>query len=66
MILECGEPLTVSNTISSSLSSLRSFGTILLYQCDSVGTPVGNLTSVCQPNGVWSNITGYCKGRANS
>lgn len=64
--VECGEPLAVTNTIPSSLSSLRAVGTVLLYQCDSVGTPVGNLTSVCQSNGVWSHITGYCKGRANS
>lgn len=63
--VECGEPLAVTNTIPSSLSSLRAVGTVLLYQCDSVGTPVGNLTSVCQSNGVWSHITGYCKGRAN-
>lgn len=64
--VECGEPLAVTNTIPSSLSSLRAVGTVLLYQCDSVGTAVGNLTSVCQSNGVWSHITGYCKGRANS
>nr|XP_019925410.2 uncharacterized protein LOC105334517 [Crassostrea gigas] len=61
IITECGEPLAVTNTIPSSLSSLRAVGTVLMYQCDSVGTPVGNLTSVCQSNGVWSHITGYCK-----
>ncbi|XP_061188761.1 uncharacterized protein LOC133196931 [Saccostrea echinata] len=58
---ECGEPHTVINSNTTFQSSKRAFGTVLIYHCNNVSTPSGDLTSICQLNGTWSNVTGRCE-----